>query len=86
MRFVEELSKGPITPWVRFPPGVFAHAVQKMNTYQYIITHTRMKNIEILGVVFFKRLFFGNQRGEKKSISVNNRFFSLLVDFQKIIF
>ena len=29
----------------------------------------RMKNIEILGVVIFKRLFFGNQRVEKKSIT-----------------
>ena len=29
----------------------------------------RMKNIEIFGVVIFKRLFFGNQREEKKSIS-----------------
>ena len=47
-----------------------------------------MKNIEILGVVIFKRLFFGNQRGEKKSISGNLKtiFFSLLVDLQKIIF
>jgi len=35
-----------------------------------------MKNIEILGVVIFKRLFFGNQRGENKK----------KVDFQKIIF
>ena len=40
---------------------------------------SRIKNIEILGVIIFKRLFFENQRGEKKSISriyfICNRFF-----------
>ena len=36
--------------------------------YKFIDSKIRMKNIEILGVVIFKRLFFGNQRGKKKSI------------------
>ena len=38
-----------------------------VDTYYY--HNVRMKNIKILGVVIFKRLFFGNKRGEKKSIS-----------------
>ena len=45
---------------------------QKWQTFAllYSIPYIRMKNIEILGVIIFKILFFGNQRGEKKSISL----------------